>query len=208
MSIKIPVIKQKISNKIIPQIQIDHVLYFDGCSKGNPGPSGIGAVIYKKDDEIWSSSQFIGDNKTNNESEYNALIIGLEGALNLGIKKLGVCGDSLLVINQINGLYKVKNAKLFDLYDKVIELKNNFEEISFNHVYRTYNKRADELSNLAIIAVSGKDKTTEDEIEIIDLDEDWKQDNLVSLKFKKNVSRLFLKPSIKQFLPPIDNKVK
>jgi ribonuclease HI len=206
--ITIPVIKINHNNKIIPINFTEYVLHFDGCSKGNPGPAGIGAVIFKNNKEIWSSCKFIGDNKTNNESEYTALIKGLEGAIKLNITELTVCGDSLLVINQINGLYKVKSQKLFDLYDKVIALKNNFQYISFHHVYRKDNKRADELSNLALISVSSQDKV-EDDLQIIDLDEDWKQDNLVSLKVNakyKNVSKLFLKTSIKQFLPPIDNK--
>lgn len=132
------------------QLTTEYVLYFDGCSKGNPGPAGIGAVIYKNDVEHWSSCKYIGDKKTNNEAEYSALILGLESALKQNITQLSVCGDSLLVINQVNRLYKVKQPNIAELYEKVIQLKAKFSYIVFNHVYRKDNKRADQLSNLAL----------------------------------------------------------
>jgi ribonuclease HI len=159
-----PVIKSPTKNehKIFPTTE--YVLHFDGCSKGNPGPSGIGAVIYKNKEEIGAYSKYIGELKTNNEAEYSALILGLEKAILLDIASLSVCGDSLLVINQINSVYKVKNMRLFPLYEKVMSLKNKFTYIDFNHVYRTENKRADELSNLALTSIYPED-------ELIDLDE-------------------------------------
>ena len=135
--------------KIFPILE--YVLYFDGCSKGNPGPSGIGSVIYKNKIEIWNSCKYIGDKRTNNEAEYSALIMGLEEAIKMDIKELSVCGDSLLVINQVNGIYKVKNQNLLVLYENVLLLKSKFTYIDFNHVYRNNNKRADELSNLALL---------------------------------------------------------
>lgn len=134
--------------KIYPSTEF--VLYFDGCSKCNPGEAGIGAVIYKNGQEYWSDSKYLGSNKTNNEAEYSALIFGLRTARDLGIKCISVCGDSLLVINQINKIYKVKNPILLDLYDEVIRLTTNFTYIDFNHVYRKDNKRADELSNIGL----------------------------------------------------------
>lgn len=150
LDIKLPLVKstKKIDCKIYPITE--YVLHFDGCSKGNPGHSGIGAVIYESDKEYWFSCKYIGNNMTNNESEYYALIFGLESALQHKIYNLTVCGDSLLVINQVNGIYKVKNERLFGLYDKVMKLKSKFTYIDFNHVYRNKNKRADELSNLAL----------------------------------------------------------
>jgi ribonuclease HI len=139
--------KQQIEKKCLTH---EYTLYFDGCSKGNPGPSGIGAVIYKEGNEIWSSSQYIGSNETNNTSEYCALLMGLEEAIKLDIEQISVFGDSLLAINQINGIYKVRNSLLIKLFDKVIKLKQKFKYIDFTHVYRNNNVRADYLANQAI----------------------------------------------------------
>ena len=125
-------------------------MYFDGCSKGNPGLAGAGAVIYKNDDEIWSQSKFIGKNETNNVAEYNGLIIGLEEAVNQNIKHLQVKGDSELVIKQMNNLYKVKAEKLLPLFNKAKKLQTNFNSIQFQHIYRKDNARADHLSNIAL----------------------------------------------------------
>jgi len=127
-----------------------HKLYFDGCSKNNPGDAGIGIVIYKNDEEIVAECDYIGI-KTNNEAEYNALILGLELAIENGIKILAVYGDSLLVINQMTNKYSVKNESLIRLYLKATELTKQFDYISFQHVYRKDNKRADYLSNVGLL---------------------------------------------------------
>ena len=127
-----------------------YLLKFDGCSKGNPGLSGAGAVIYKNGVEIWSKSIFVGKNNTNNEAEYTGLIIGLEEAVNMGIESLDVEGDSLLVIKQMRGEYKVKSEKLLSLYIKAKLYEKMIKEIEYSHVYREKNIRADELSNLGL----------------------------------------------------------
>ena len=126
------------------------LIKFDGCSKGNPGLSGAGAVIYKNGVEIWSKSIFVGKNNTNNEAEYTGLIIGLEEAVNMSLESLDVEGDSLLVIKQMRGEYKVKSEKLLNLYIKAKSYEKMIKEIDFNHVYREKNIRADELSNLGL----------------------------------------------------------
>ena len=123
---------------------------FDGCSKGNPGLSGVGAVIYCLDDEIWSGSLFLGKNATNNQSEYTGLIFGLQQAIDMDIKTLMVKGDSQLVINQMTGKYKCNSENIIELYKKAKELEKKFENIYFVHVLRHLNKRADQLSNDAI----------------------------------------------------------
>lgn len=128
----------------------EYILHFDGCCKGNPGPSGAGAVIYKDKEEIWSCSKFLG-NITNNQSEYSALIIGLEKAIELSISQLCVFGDSQLAINQINKIYKVSSPQIKPLYEKVCVLQKMFQHIEFHHVYRNENKRADELANQAMV---------------------------------------------------------
>lgn len=136
--------------KIQPIIQFEYVLFFDGCSKGNPGAAGAGAVIYHNDIEIWSDAIFVGKRETNNVAEYSGLIHGLEEAVHQNIKQLSVKGDSELVIKQVNGLYKVKSSAMIPLYTRVKELQKNFEKIEFVHVYRDKNKRADELSNYGV----------------------------------------------------------
>ena len=122
-------------------------LYFDGCSKGNPGKSGAGAVIYKNNMEVFSISIFVGEKETNNVAEYNGLLIGLKEAIKLNIKELEVKGDSLLVIKQMIGEYQVKAPALLKLYTEAKKMTKYFNKITFNHVYRKDNKRADELSN-------------------------------------------------------------
>jgi ribonuclease HI len=133
--------------KIQPITQFEYVLFFDGCSKGNPGAAGAGAVIYHNDIEIWSDAIFVGNRETNNVAEYSGLIYGLEEAVRQNIKQLSIKGDSELVIKQVNGVYKVKSPAMIPLYTRVKELQKNFERIEFVHVYRDKNKRADELSN-------------------------------------------------------------
>ena len=158
-------------------------LNFDGASKGNPGLSGAGMVIYKNEEEIWSSHKFIGC-KTNNQAEYSALIFGLEGALKLGIKSLLVFGDSLLVINQVNGLYKVKSDFLLPLHKEVLSLKSKFDFIEFNHVYRDNNKRADQLSNMAFENIDTSSLT--EELGIQELDDDWVEEKMLPVKIANN----------------------
>ena len=166
--------------KIYPSTEF--TLNFDGASKGNPGLSGAGAVIYKNGTEIWSSYKFVGY-KTNNQAEYSALILGLQGALTLGITCLSVLGDSLLVINQVNNIYKIKSESLHALYKEAQSLKTEFEFIEFNHVYRENNKRADELSNIALIDPENHDLQSDF---VKELDEDWveeiKIDNFIQKK--------------------------
>ena len=99
---------------IKPTQQPMHTLYFDGCSKGNPGRAGAGAVLY--DDtgsEVFAESVFVGYRATNNEAEYTGLILGLTEALKRGITtELLVRGDSQLVIRQMQGKYKVNSPNL------------------------------------------------------------------------------------------------
>lgn len=130
----------------------EYTLYFDGCCKGNPGPSGCGAVIYKNNEELFSCSQYLGI-ATNNQAEYNGLIMGLKKALELSITNICVFGDSQLVIHQLNKKYKVSSPQIKPLFEVVSQLKMNFENIEFHHVYRSSNKRADQLANDAMASV-------------------------------------------------------
>lgn len=208
----------KNSNISLSQVHpiCEYSLYFDGCSKGNPGPSGIGAVIYKNGDEISASCENIG-NRTNNESEYCALIIGLEEAIKLDITSLCVYGDSLLVINQANKIYKVKNENLLVLYEKFRALKCKFKYITFTHIYRSHNKRADQLANMGLIKnIEQKEKDEKEEEKDGDddfvqvLDVDWEEKP--SKKKNSNINQLKIntffpqinQPKINSFFPKIN----
>jgi len=145
---KIKILSEEKNAKVFPEIE--YKLQFDGCSKSNPGIAGAGAVIYRFNEEISIKIQFVGNNTTNNVAEYTGLIIGLKEAITLGIKSIIVEGDSLLVIKQLKGEYKVKSENLINLYNEAKQLSKKFDYISFKHIYREDNKRADELSNLAV----------------------------------------------------------
>ena len=126
-----------------------HTLFFDGCSKGNPGRAGAGAVLYDElKNEVFAESVFAGHRATNNEAEYTGLILGLNEALKQGTKELQVRGDSQLVIRQMQGKYKVNSPTLVPLHQCATMLASKFAKIEFEHVYRDSNKRADALSNL------------------------------------------------------------
>jgi len=130
-----------------------YTLFFDGCSKGNPGKSGAGAVIYKNDIEIWSQAYFVGVKQTNNYAEYMGLIIGLEEAINLKLTAITVKGDSLLVIKQMSGAYKVSSPNIIELYKRASALTKKITTVDFMHIYRNDNKRADALSNDALLTI-------------------------------------------------------
>ena len=150
--IRIPRVTKESANesKVVPFPEFEHKLQFDGCSKSNPGFAGAGAVIYKLDKEISTIVQFVGNKETNNVAEYTGLIVGLKEAINLNIKRIEVEGDSMLVIKQMKGEWAVKSNNLLHLYNEAKTLSSQFDTIVFKHIYRENNKRADELSNLAV----------------------------------------------------------
>jgi len=139
------------NNRNRMQSKDEYKMYFDGCSKGNPGQGGSGAVIYEGSKELIALCAYAGANVTNNYTEYNGLKIGLEKARELQINALTVYGDSLLVIKQMSGIYKVKSDNLIHIYEQCKELASTFESIKFIHVYRNENKRADTLSNYGLL---------------------------------------------------------
>lgn len=129
-----------------------HAMYFDGCSKGNPGRAGAGAVLYDPQGaEVFAESVFAGYSATNNEAEYTGLILGLNESLKRGITNLQVRGDSQLVVRQMQGKYKVNSPNLAPLHKCASTLASKFSKIEFEHVYRNNNKRADALSNAGLL---------------------------------------------------------
>lgn len=130
-------------------------LYFDGASRGNPGLSGAGAVLFQcyQDEKtnIFEVFRFVGDDHTNNQAEYCGLIIGLKECLKRGILNITVYGDSQLVIKQMNEEWKVNSDKLKPLYESAKKIENQMGLVSFQHLRRFLNKEADALANKAII---------------------------------------------------------
>ena len=125
-------------------------IYVDGASRGNPGPSGIGYYIVDADGrELKRGGEFIGF-ATSRVAEYFALKEGCEQALELGLSSVRIVGDNLMMINQMNGIYKVKNADLLTIYQDVQKMIKKFENVAFIHVRREQNSQADEEANLAI----------------------------------------------------------
>jgi ribonuclease HI len=142
-----------------------YILYFDGCSKGNPGPSGAGAVLYKNDVIIWKGCQFVGMEQTNNQAEYYGLILGLTKAKQLGITNITILGDSQLVIKQMKKEYDVKSQSILPLYQKAADLASHFSPIFFEHIYRKENKIADSLANQALEIIDECQNELEENIE-------------------------------------------
>jgi ribonuclease HI len=130
-----------------------YYMMFDGCSKGNPGPAGAGAVIYADNTEIWSQAIYVGNHETNNLAEYTGMLLGLNEAVRRKIRVLTVKGDSEVVIKQMLGKYKVKSENLLDIYEQSKELEKHFDKIDYIHVYRHLNTRADALSNEGLAKV-------------------------------------------------------
>src|SRR5450830_1920837 len=129
-----------------------HHLYTDGGSRGNPGPAGIGArLLTASGDVVEELADFIGT-ATNNVAEYQALLAGLELALDRGVERLDVFMDSELVVRQVNGKYKVKDAGLKPLHAQACLLLSRFHEVDVKHVRREQNAEADRLVNEAIDA--------------------------------------------------------
>jgi len=125
-------------------------LHTDGAARGNPGPAGIGASISEESGAIVASvSRYVGEN-TNNFAEYHAVIAGLEEARSLKPEVLHIRLDSLLVVNQVKGLWRVKEKTLMPLVARVHELLRHFAHWDIAHIPREENGEADRLANLGI----------------------------------------------------------
>jgi ribonuclease HI len=126
------------------------IAHSDGGARGNPGPAGYGVVI--QDDsgrKVAALSEYLG-HQTNNFAEYQGLIAALEYALKHGPKALKVISDSELLVRQIKGIYKVKNATLQELHGRAKDLIAQLEWFSIGHALREHNREADRLANDAM----------------------------------------------------------
>ena len=132
------------------------VINVDGASRGNPGPSGIGYCIYNNDGHIIKQGgEFIGFS-TSRVAEYFAMRKGIELAIELGYKKVRFVSDSLMVVNQLNGIFTVKNRDVMPIYKDIQDKLGSFEAVSFAHVNRDKNVIADHEANFAINKTLGR----------------------------------------------------
>jgi ribonuclease HI len=122
-------------------------VFGDGGSRGNPGPSASGFVILDMEDNLLVDKGVYLGVTTNNQAEYTSLKLALEECLKMRVKEVQVYMDSLLVINQMKGTFKVRNRDLWPIYDAIKKLVIKFDEISFTHVPREFNKLADAAVN-------------------------------------------------------------
>ena len=134
---------------IVTEVQ----LYADGGSRGNPGPSASGFVLLDMADNVLlSSGEYVGIT-TNNQAEYQALKLGLESALHtFKSREVHVYMDSMLVVNQMKNIFKIKNRDLWPIHDACRELTEKFHKVSFDHVPRELNKLADTEVNKTLDA--------------------------------------------------------
>lgn len=132
------------------------IINVDGASKGNPGPAGIGYCIYNNNGQILKQGgEFIGF-ATSRVAEYCAMRRGIELALELGYRKVRFISDSLMVVNQLNGIFTVKNRDVMPIYEDIQGKLGEFEAVSFAHVNREKNAIADYEANQAIRQTLGK----------------------------------------------------
>lgn len=137
--------KHKLSKSVvaITQKNAEVKLFTDGGSRGNPGPSATGFVIKDMDDNVVTSAgKYLGIT-TNNQAEYQAVLQGLTEALKYRARDVHVFMDSLLVVNQMTGVYKIKNRDLWPIHQAIKDAILHFNKVTFTHVPREMNKQAD-----------------------------------------------------------------
>jgi len=135
------------------------IAYIDGGARGNPGPAGFGVRIEREDESLVEEfSEAIGI-ATNNVAEYRGLLAALEWAKRHGERELRVRSDSLLLVQQMKGVFKVKNAGLQPLYARARVLVHDIGRVTFEHVGRALNAHADRLANAAMDGVSDRSAT-------------------------------------------------
>jgi len=131
-------------------LQDEIIIYTDGGSRGNPGPSAAGFVLTDKDGkQIEAKGLFLGES-TNNLAEYTGLVKALHAAKQIDAKQVTVFSDSELLVKQVNGEYRVKSENLKEIYKQTLNLLNSFDVWKVTHIYREKNTTADKLVNLAI----------------------------------------------------------
>jgi ribonuclease HI len=133
-----------LANEIPEEVTIN----CDGASRGNPGLSSSGFVFIKPgtDEVVVEGGEFLGVT-TNNQAEYRAVLLALQVAYELDVKNIKFKLDSLLVVNQMNGLWKIKNKDLWPINKLIGDYRKLFRKVEFIHVRREFNKLADAMAN-------------------------------------------------------------
>lgn len=125
-------------------------VFTDGGSRDNPGISGCGAVLLVNGAEVSSAYKFLSFEMTNNLAEYHGLLLGLQLAQWYGLEEIEVCMDSLLIVNQVKGEWKVNEPALAKMHQKIINEISGFKIFKILHVLREFNTRADSLAQEAM----------------------------------------------------------
>lgn len=123
------------------------IVYSDGGSRGNPGPSASGFIIMDEYEHVIHEGGMYLGITTNNLAEYQGVRLGLEKALEMGARTVEFRTDSLLVVNQMRGVYKIKNRELWPIHERIQEIIGSFDKVTFTHVKREYNQLADGMVN-------------------------------------------------------------
>jgi ribonuclease HI/ADP-ribose pyrophosphatase YjhB (NUDIX family) len=127
-------------------------IYADGGSRGNPGPSAAGYIMLNDQQQVIAQDgEYLGIT-TNNQAEYQGVRLGLEKALEYGASRVDFRLDSMLVVNQMNGLYRIKNRELWPVHELIRGLIKQFHKVTFSHVQREFNQLADGMVNKTLDA--------------------------------------------------------
>jgi ribonuclease HI len=140
-------------------------IYIDGASRGNPGPASVGVVLLDASGKTLKEHYRTIGETTNNVAEYTALVDALGLAKEIGATSVKVHSDSQLLVRQVTGIYKIKNAKLLEFVKEIHALKAELAAFEIVHVRREFNKHADRLANVALDAVKKKALTSADLID-------------------------------------------
>jgi len=125
-------------------------IYSDGGSRGNPGPAACGVILKTMSGDVISKhSKYLGET-TNNQAEYNGVLLGLEEAQKIRVQEIDFYLDSELVVKQLNQVYKVKNADIQTIFVKVWNKIQEFKKVTFRHIFREENKDADQMVNFEL----------------------------------------------------------
>jgi ribonuclease HI len=122
-------------------------LFTDGGARGNPGPAAYGFVLESEDGDVLAAEGGALGITTNNVAEYSGLIAGLRKAIEAGVKHVEVVSDSELMVKQMRGEYRVRNAALLELNEEAEELARKLDAVEYRHVKRAHNELADRLVN-------------------------------------------------------------